>query len=405
MLFLFTAAAMWLPSIIFAANQEQRCSDLGVNCVCSEPLNTNILIPVGQTGYIDPGDSTAKPCNVSFDRQPAGAAIFYNQPPFGIPGPTGIQSSNDATALGRMPAHTSALQFFIRGPEGQIGEFSVGHMQWAPFPGAAPFTRTQMAAVLPGVVNIGFGQGGQIEIVRWAQRYYMYFSDTFEMGGDGQCGNGKESLNDEVNVTHGFQGNSLSGYNFGWNLDTTTCATFSLGNGCGRFVIDGPGGSNFEADCCNTPGPSTSSTAVAPCCSPAWRSRWWMIETVITNRMGPGFRMQVFLRNITDNTPEQQIIDTNGTYGHGGEAGAWTTGPQLTPNELTTLAYFLLGGKAYGYRGGTPCLGWKGYSHYMQAQWSTNAGQRIGPALEVEGGTFVPPPPVPPIAPTNLIVS
>ncbi|HKC93473.1 MAG TPA: hypothetical protein VKB81_05565 [Nitrospira sp.] len=390
--FLFAVAIVWLPSMAFAA--EQRCTELSANCVCSEPLNTNVLSPIGGTGYIDPGDSTVKTCNVSMDGQPAGAAIFYNQPPYGVPGPTGIQSSNDSVVLSRMPQHQSILQFFVRGPEGQIGEFSVGNMQFAPQGGVAPFTRTQVAALLPGILG-----GNQISIARWAQRFYVYYSDNFEMGGDGQCGNGKMLLADQVDVVHGFQGTSLSAYNFGWNLDASLCTTFSLGNGCGRFKLDGPGGTNLAADCCTTPGPSTSSTAVAPIGSPLWRGRWWMVEAVTTNRVGPGYRLQVFLRDITDNTPEQQIIDTNGTYGHGGEAGAWTPSAQLTPSEITPIANFLSGGKAYGYRGGTPCAGWKGYSYYMQAQWDTNAGQRIGPATEVEGGTSDT---TPPAAPTGL---
>ena len=34
----------------------------------------------------------------------------------------------------------------------------------------------------------------------------------------------------------------------------------------------------------------------------------------------------------------------------------------------------------------TGCAGWEGYSHYMMAAWPTDEGQRIGPAVEVEGG-------------------
>jgi len=302
-----------------------------------------------------------------------------------------------------MPQRTN-VQFFVRSPEGQIGEFSLGNMQLSPQGGVAPYTRTQVAALIPGTVN-----GQYIATVKWAQRFYKYYSDNFEMGGDGQCSNGKMLLSDQIDVVHGFQGTSLSGYNFGWNLDASTqqypngfCNFLGLSPNCGRFRLDGVAGTNFVADCCTTPGPSTSSTAVAPIGSPLWRGRWWRVESVTTNRTGPGYRLQVFLRDITSNTPEQQVIDTNGTYGHGGEAPAWTPSAQLTPNEVTTLATFLSGGKAYGYRGGTPCLGWIGYSYYMQAQWDTDTGQRIGAASEVEGGAVLPQPPV---APTNLRIS
>src|SRR5215831_2877461 len=159
--------------------QETRCQALGANCVCSEPLNTSVLSPIGGTGYINPGDSVVKPCNVSFDGQPSGAAIFYNQPPFGIPGTSGIQSSSDGLVLSRMPQRTN-VQFFVRSPEGQIGEFSLGNMQLSPQGGVAPYTRTQVAALIPGTVN-----GQYIATVKWAQRFYKYYSDNFEMGGDG----------------------------------------------------------------------------------------------------------------------------------------------------------------------------------------------------------------------------
>jgi len=36
------------------------------------------------------------------------------------------------------------------------------------------------------------------------------------------------------------------------------------------------------------------------------------------------------------------------------------------------------------------CQGWIGLSHYMMAGWTTNAGQRIGAATEIEGGAGAP---------------
>jgi len=50
------------------------------------------------------------------------------------------------------------------------------------------------------------------------------------------------------------------------------------------------------------------------------------------------------------------------------------------------------------YSGSGSCRGWIGISHYMMAGWTTNAGQRIGLALEIESPGSIPPP-------TNLRVS
>ena len=49
------------------------------------------------------------------------------------------------------------------------------------------------------------------------------------------------------------------------------------------------------------------------------------------------------------------------------------------------------------YRQGT-CGGWLGFSYYMMAGWDTDTGQRIGPAVEIEGGADT----TAPGAPANL---
>src|SRR5262249_23212619 len=57
---------------------EQRCSELGDNCVCSEPLN-GTLTRVGSS-YYNPDDSTSKECTVDNFSDPmfVGAAITRN---------------------------------------------------------------------------------------------------------------------------------------------------------------------------------------------------------------------------------------------------------------------------------------------------------------------------------------
>lgn len=373
---------LWFTPALAA---EQRCTELAANCVCSEPLNTSNLVQVGY--WYNPADSTSKECVEEYG-QPAGSAVFYNQPTH-----NDIFMSNDPTTLSRLPNRQGGLQYFIRSIEGQIGEFSVGHNQFQSNPNAPPYKRADFVPLLPGTV------GGQyISVARWAQRFYYYLSDNFEFEFSGTCGNGKRALSDQLNLVHLGSG-SLGTYNFGWDI-TGSCVSLGLDPNCGRFKLDGPTGSTYSRDCCNNGGPATSSGSVSP---PGGQGKWWRVEIVITNRLGPGFRYQVFLKNVTDGGAELMIQDTNGTYA-GGSEGPWN-GPsaQLTPNELTPILNFYFGGKAYGYRGGTPCLGWQGYTHYMQAQWDTNAGQRIGPAYEVEGGTASSDT-TPPASPTSLRV-
>src|SRR5215475_7997253 len=56
-------------------------------------------------------------------------------------------------------------------------------------------------------------------------------------------------------------------------------------------------------------------------------------EVVVENRFSSGYRMRVYMRNVTDNGPERLVLDTNGTIGSGN--GNWILSPNLTSNEIT----------------------------------------------------------------------
>jgi len=400
---LLLGAGMAFASPALAA--EQRCTELGANCVCSEPLNTNVL--GGGPVFINPGDTTSQECTVEYG-QATGYAVLNTQ---GSAQP--ITATNDSVILGRLPNRKPVVQWVWRQPELGIGEFSVGHEQYfvpcqtlANGGGGHPCTRTDFAALIPGTVG-----GSYISTARWAERFYVYISDNYQFPTQGGCTNGKRVLADNLDVIHGG-GSIITSYNFDWQFQDVSaggsglCTALGLAQSCGFFKMDGPGGTNYEPDCCNSGGPVTSPSDISPNDFVSWNGRWWFFETIIENRLGPGFRMTVYGRDVTNNGPEKKFVDTNGAYGdpassnplaHGG--GTYKPGTaQFTPNEITPIAGFLLGGKAYGYRAGV-CTGFHAYTHYMQAQWDTNAGQRVGPAHEVEGGMGGPPP-----APTNLRV-
>ena len=105
-----------------------------------------------------------------------------------------------------------------------------------------------------------------------------------------------------------------------------------------------------------------------------------------TNRSGPNFDLKMYAKNATDNGPELTIIDlaTDNRVN------------KLTPPALMSTIL----SNNHRFSGSGTCRGWIGISHYMMAGWTTSAGQRIGPAREVEsgGGGSIPPP-------TNLRVS
>jgi hypothetical protein len=103
------------------------------------------------------------------------------------------------------------------------------------------------------------------------------------------------------------------------------------------------------------------------------------------------------MKNVTDNTPEIQIIDSRvpTNYANGfnwGTAQATSLHPTSTVVDMAIDMFRTCG------------AGYHGESHFLAAAWSTEAGQRIGAAVEIEGGgsgadTTAP------VAPTNLRVS
>ena len=84
--------AVLLLLVCFRATaEEQRCTELGSVCVCSEPLNVNQSWPADT--FIDPSDSTTKPCpgqgnnNKSVYLKNGGASVSA----FGFPSGSSVQ--------------------------------------------------------------------------------------------------------------------------------------------------------------------------------------------------------------------------------------------------------------------------------------------------------------------------
>ena len=397
---LLIGIAVLLSVPAFAA--EQRCSELGANCVCSEPMNTNVVVNVG--AWANPGDSTTKECTIEAFGDPSLVGLAIQS------GGTTITGASDPIVLGRLPNRTAALQFYVRSINNYADNFNIGHTQ------AYATTRAAMDPLIPGTVTTG-ARTEYVATARVVARAYMYHSDnfTFTGGNNGQCTNFKRLQADTILATHGDQTDpSISAYNFGWEFDDAQCAAFGSGPGCGHFKRNGIGGTNLVEDCCNG-GPNLGDSG--PHTAAEYQGKWWYFEWAITNRMGPGYRLEVWARNVTDNGPERKVVDTNGNGS--GPYGNTFVGPypQLTPHEINPEGFFGAQMKTEGFRQGDflpdgnsnpandpDCLGFVAISHFMIAQWDTNTGQRIGPAYEVEGGVFQPPTETAPEAPTGLRV-
>lgn len=209
-----------------------------------------------------------------------------------------------------------------------------------------------------GTFYVGNGVSVSASFVRLAARWYIWHTPTFDFSQEGSCNNSKiAEFNNDSRVDYTAGGTGFHTYNY---------LAFSP-----------------AVDCCVTgPGPDHG---VA---SSQMKGKWWRFEAVLTQRAGPNYGMKFYGKNITDNGPELTILDlsTNGSVDN------------LTPPSL--MSQILSNNHRWSAAGG--CQGWLGISHYMMAGWTTNAGQRIGAATEMEGGGSDT---TPPAAPTNLTVS
>jgi hypothetical protein len=309
--------------VVFASSsysyaEEQLCTALGANCVCSEPYNTNNLVRIEPSWY-NPADSTVKECTAEVQK---GYAIARNS--------DNLIASNDPTVLGSLPPGHQ-VNFFVRGRERHAGIFMAGSRQ---------------------------DLDGSKFIKRAAARWYIYHSPGFEFAQEGLCQNSKMAQ---------FDSGLLLDKSFG-QVHMYNFTTWTPAQDC-CFV--GPGPQNVQKQ--------------------DWRGKWWRVEVVFINRLGgnPGWVGKVYMKNVTDNTPEITVVNTS------------MPGTQLIQSNTRTPPNRMDGMLSNNYRQGT-CNGWLGISHYMLAGWDTDQGQRIGPAIEIEGGGTGDV--TPPTAPTNLRV-
>lgn len=327
-----------------AGAAEQRCNELGANCICSEPLNSATYTTL--FGYdFNPADTTTKECTKATPSAP-GSVLEDGQGFRYVAETSGEMFTN-------MPNRSPSITRILRtkttaeGNGGGGGEF-IGH-QFA-------------AGVTP---------------IRRSWRGYLYFSNDYELYTNPTCVNSTKIIQmGHDSALSAVLSESSSNYEMygwtGWNFGVLDCC------------IRGPGGSA-------TWGTYTASNI---------RGKWFRFEMVMTNTATSGSvptTFTIYMKNITDDLPEVTIIDSTVPTTQPAGAG-WTSTIATTMKPSATnwdQVFFDL------FRRDT-CAGFKGMSHIMTAAWSTDSGQRIGAASEIEGGGGGDT--VPPVPPTNLRV-
>jgi len=324
-MFLGMVGIFFLAATDSSAATEQRCKELGENCVCSEPFDAPSYTYRAPNYYLN---DSGKPCSL----EAPGSGLARNS--------SDLFMTNDRAIVGRL---TSAPIYVIRGPEGHVNLWFVGH----------------------------FVNDATRFMKRMAYRWYVYYSPNFEFSMEGSCTNGKlVQMEDTTSIgaTITIANNAIGMYNFyNWPPLNSDC--------CWRGPSFGDHGPTYAE----------------------WKGKWWRLEVVVTNRQGGpspnGVRVQLYLMNVTDHAAERLVIDTYGLdYG----------GPNLyVPHNDFTFPSPLARMRPSLYRQDR-CNGYNALSSYMLAGWDTDVGQRIGPALEIEAGGDVTPPAAP-TKPQNLL--
>jgi hypothetical protein len=172
---------------------------------------------------------------------------------------------------------------------------------------------------------------------RLAVRWYRYYSPNYEMSPADNPACDQRGKITEAHVNYTSVGNGFAAYNFlKWTPNGQDC--------CGHA---------------QTPYPTISQL----------KGKWWRFEYVMINRNGPGHNSLLYVKNVTDDGRERLVYDFS-------RLSLWS--PQFTPPSPVRIL------RASQYAQGT-CAGFAAVSHFMVAGWDADAGQRIGPAYEIEG--------------------
>lgn len=317
-----------------AAAVEARCTELSTACLCSEPLQMTGF--TGSSPAFNPNDSTTKECN---GEASSGGDAVTRSPGAG----QDFTASSDAAILARFPIGHSVTNF-LRGPDNHTGIFFVAHTKSSSAPCA-----------------------------RMAARWYLFYSSNFEFGDEVTNGLGNTKLG-EFGPGPGISGEPSGDLPPSHKNQSIQLYGFNASNGWSP-----------STDCCST-GPNDE----FPSGWAQWKNKWWRIELIAMNACGgSGYQFIGYRKNVTDGAAEEIIFDTSRVDASVG----WTSSFVSSLTHASRFNFIA----ANMYRE-APAGGFEAISHFMMAAWSTNAGQRIGAASEIEGGGALPPPGVP----TNL---
>lgn len=312
---LLVAVLYGLPPL--AAANEARCDELGANCICNEPYNTDTWANVS-TWWYDPADTTGadKECN---NEGVAGTA--YSGDGFGL---TIDTVGSNPTMFAALPSGAN-ITFIPRSAEGA---------------GNGSFATRFRSGVDP--------------TARQGIRFYRYYSPNFQF----------------TDVTAPLC-NSNKVAQLGYNGNYTGGPMYQGVNSWALYDFSTSTGWSASVDCCgggDMPGQSGTLPTMA-----GVKGHWIRHEVYLNNNTTSGTTTtEWYVKDVTAGTAEATIVNTAGD-------ARFTGVHSSTPQYDFAINSFRA-------NNGDACPGYFAHTHFLAAAWSSNAGQRIGAATEIEGG-------------------
>lgn len=327
------------PGLVLA--QEQWCLANPSVCLCSEPFQMTSYNKQGSgaDAYWQPNDTATKKCT-EISAFPGYAISRDDSSPPAV--------GSDSAVLAALPVGNTIARY-LKGAEGHTGSWFMGHI-------------------------IGAGDPVQRVAVRW----YQYFPPNYAYTGSGGCLNSAKWFEPAAGQSGGLIFDTRSGGNaerliYGWSQNPPSQPAFLPNKDCCVF------------------GPVAVKTA--PNSLPV--GHWIRREVVLRKFDGTASTIiQAYEKDITAGAAEFKLIDTSEACSNCGTSPPgddWPGGVITAPSRLGLVNLNL-------FRNGT-CAGYRAYSHLVVGAWTTDAGQRISAAAEVEGGGGGS---SPPSAPTNF---
>lgn len=262
------------------------------------------------------------------------------------------------------PADTTTKECAVEGAQGGIIDDS--SFRYAAVSSGEAITNLPVAHTNTWVLRTFDGSGGQFAgthfpsntpTARISLRGYRYYSNGYQFEPDGSV-----CLNTGKLMQMGIPGPIIVEYSHFHSYAWNTSSPWSPSGDCCWY---GPGDSAFQNQNLS-----------------AMRGKWFRYELVVRNTITTGTTIvELYRKNVTDNGPNQKILDTTAVTNQPvGVNWSSTFATTLSPGSTVDELWFNL------FRNGT-CAGFTALSHIMAAAWSTDAGQFIGPAYEIEGGT------------------